>query len=284
MNNMIHLLNRHLHLFIKRPSSLFLAIVSACVILGLYFLFIKDFMIIALQDKEIITYSEQIVDCIMCAGLLVVVNATSTLSILSLYIQDKVKGIIKDFYISPTSNTSIITSYLLASILTSLFISLFCVCLIQLYFYYKYTFILSATNYLHVFSILILSSCFASLLLFALSICIQSYSAYTSIANLVSVLIGFINAVYIPIGMYPDIIVNTLNYFPLTKLTSLMRYLYTQSIFLKCEQVYTSNAVNFIQDHFGIYSTLSIETYGYVSFCCIILYIFIIILNTKNTP
>ncbi len=279
MSNTLHLINRHLHLFLKRPSSLVLSIISAAIILSLYFLFIKDFMIIVLTDYGISTHATQIVDCIMCAGLLTIINCTSILSIVNLFIQDKVKGIIKDFYISPVSNTSIILSYVFAAIIISFFISLLYVCIIHGYLYFEYGFMMHANEYLKVFCIILLISCFGSILLFICALFIESFSAFSSISNLFSVLLGFINAVYIPIGLYPTFIRDILTHFPLAQLTALLRNIYTKDIFETCDSIYPVEAISYLKVHFGINTDVSYDIYPYIIGVCSFLLILLCILH-----
>ncbi len=276
MKSLIHLVNRHIHLFRSSPFALVITCMSACIILALYFLFIKDFMIIALNDYGIKEYDAHLVDCIMFAGLLLVVNATSILSVLSIYIQDKNKGIDRDFYISPTSSTTILTSYVIASILCSLFISLLSFLCIQVYFHYAYDFHFTASQYTNILLLLSMNSSFSTILLFSIAIFIYSFSAFASISNLFSVCIGFVNGVYIPFAMYPSAIQSIFKHFPFTQLTTLMRQVFTQDILEKCAIVYPKEAILQIKEHFAI--TLNVDYDLYVSISCVLFLSFFLLL------
>lgn len=131
------LIKRHLKLFMKKPGNIFLSLLSSVVILSLYFLFIRDFTIKAVSDYGFISeINDLFVDRLMISGLLIVIGATSILSIVSIFITDKCSGILKDFYITAVSKINIIYTYIIASIIISTFITLFIYLGIELFFIY----------------------------------------------------------------------------------------------------------------------------------------------------
>ena len=99
------LIYRHLRLYLKNPANIVLSFLSSFVIISLYFLFIRDFTIKAVGDYGFISnYNELFVDRLMTSGLLIVIEATSVLSIIFIFVKDHYSGIIKDFF----SNISIL--------------------------------------------------------------------------------------------------------------------------------------------------------------------------------
>ena len=221
---MIHLVHRHLKLFLKDMSNVFLCLLSAIVILGLYALFIRDFMIDAITIMNIeLSNVHEFVDSLMSCGLIIVVGCTGALPISCRYVNDKTSGIIDDFYVSPVSRTSIFFSYHVAAFICSLFLSVFTLCIVNGFFIYQYSMIISINRWLFTFLIIFLSAIVSSNLMMLGTLFFKSSHAYSSFANLVGVILGFLAGVYIPIGYYPQTIRNILYYFPLAQTTGMLK-------------------------------------------------------------
>jgi len=119
------LIYRHIKLFLKNPFNIVLSFISSLVILSLYFLFIRDFTIKAVSDYGFIsTYNDLFVDKLMTSGLIIVIGATSVLSIMFIFVKDNQVGIIKDFLVTPLNSYQIIYSYFFASFIISMIITL----------------------------------------------------------------------------------------------------------------------------------------------------------------
>ena len=113
---MVTLVIRHLKLYLKKPTNIILSFLSSGVILSLYFLFIREFTIKAVSDYGFNSqYNELFVDRLMTSGLLIVIGATSVLSIMFIFVKDRYSGLIKDFLVTPISDWKILYSYFFAS-------------------------------------------------------------------------------------------------------------------------------------------------------------------------
>ncbi|MDD3049298.1 MAG: ABC transporter permease [Bacilli bacterium] len=250
---MLVLTHRHLKLFFKNPYAILLSLASSFVILSLYFLFIRDFMIVAIHDMQIDnSYVTQFVDELMISGLLIVINATSMLSILSIFINDKSKNIIKDFLIAPLHKVKIYYSYILACIICSMFISFFVFLCTHLCLSYYYETFYTISYCTHILIILFISSLIASHLLFLAAFFISSITSFSNIANLFGVLIGFCTGVYIPISYYPAIIRNATFLFPLSQTTSIIRQFSTQDTLSSLTKAYPNEVKDTLSSVFGI--------------------------------
>lgn len=123
---MITLIYRHLKLFLKNPANIVLSFLSSLVILSLYFLFVRDFTIKAVGDYGFVSdYNNLFVDRLMTSGLLIVIGATSVLSIIFIFVKDHYSGVVKDFLVTPVSYIKIVYSYFFAAFIVSMVITLF---------------------------------------------------------------------------------------------------------------------------------------------------------------
>lgn len=248
------LIYRHLKLFLKNPFNIILSFLSSFVIISLYFLFIRDFTIQAVSDYGFVSsYNELFVDRLMTSGLLVVVGATSVLSIVFIFVKDCCSGIIKDFLVSPISFAKIVYSYFFASFLASMIVTLVVYLGIQLFFAFTYGDINSLSIIAFSVFILFLSNIISSLLMLIVGLFIHNFTSFSTFETLYGVVIGFFTGVYIPIGYYPTIIKNIFFYFPLCQTTSLLRNVQTEVVVNKILDTYPKSQHNILYNTFGIH-------------------------------
>lgn len=276
---MITLVYRHLKLFIKNPVNIILSFLSSVVILSLYFLFIRDFTIKAVSDYGFISnYNDLFVDRLMTSGLLIVIGATSVLSIIFIFVKDNYSGIIKDFIVTSVSYIKIIYSYFIAAFIISMVITLMAYIGIELFFIIYYHYYSSINVIISSILILTLSNIIASLLILIIALGINNFTSFATFQTLYGVVIGFFTGVYIPIGYYPSIIRNIFFYFPLCQTTSLLRNINTDVITKDILKNYPVNIHNILYETFGIHLTLN-DKVIMVNFQMMMVIISIILLN-----
>jgi len=252
------LIYRHLKLFFKNPANIILSFLSSLVILSLYFLFIRDFTIKAVSDYGFISkYNELFVDKLMTSGLLIVIGATSVLSIIFIFVKDQSSGTIKDFLVTPISYIKIIYSYFWAAFIVAMIFSLLAYIGIELFFIFAYQSFSSYQTILFSFIIILCSNIISSLLILIVSLSINSFTSFSTFETLYGVVIGFFTGVYIPIGYYPSIIRNIFFYFPLCQTTSLLRNIQTNTITNTILINYPQAKHKILYETFGIHLSLN---------------------------
>lgn len=247
------LIKRHLKIFVKKPGNILLSLLSSIVILSLYFLFIRDFTIKAVSDYGFASnMNDLFVDRLMTSGLLVVIGATSILAIVSIFINDKCRGILKDFYVTSVSKINIIYTYIISSIIVSTLLTLFVYFFVELFFkvYYEY---FSITEIINSCQLIIISNIISSNLIFIIAMFINNITSFSTFETLYGVIIGFFTGVYIPIGYYPVIIKNIFFFFPLTQTTSILRQINTNQITTNILKNYQKETHNILYEIFGIH-------------------------------
>ena len=252
------LVYRHLKLFLKNPVNIILCFLSSLVIISLYFLFIRDFTIKAVSDYGFISeYNELFVDKLMTSGLLIVIGATSVLSIIFIFVKDQYSGIIKDFLVTPISYIKIVYSYFFASFIVSMIITLLVYIGIELFFVFVYDSFSSLEVILNSLVIIVCSNIIASLLILIIALWINNFTSFSTFETLYGVVIGFFTGVYIPIGYYPSIIRNIFFYFPLCQTTSLLRNIQTDTITNDILFNYPYEQHSILYETFGIHLSLN---------------------------
>lgn len=247
------LIRRHLKIFMKKPSNIFLSLLSSLVILSLYFLFIRDFTIKAVVDYGFeSSINDLFVDRLMVSGLLIVIGATSVLSIVSIFINDKCRGILKDFYITSMSRINIVYTYIISAIIISTLLTLFVYFFIELFFklYYDY---FSLTEVINSCQVIIISNVISANIIFIIAMFISNITSFSTFETLYGVIIGFFTGVYIPIGYYPNIVKDVFFFFPLTQITSVLRQINTNRITTNILVNYQGDLHCILYETFGIH-------------------------------
>lgn len=255
------LVHRHLKLFIKNPANIVLSFLSSVVILSLYFLFIRDFTIKAVSDYGFISdYNELFVDRLMTSGLLIVIGATSVLSIIFIFVKDRYSGTIKDFMVTPLSSYKIIYSYFIAAFLISMIITMIVYIGIEIFFYIAYQSVPTTIIIIKSITTLFFSNLIASLLILVIALGIKSFTSFSTFETLYGVVIGFFTGVYIPIGYYPTIVRNIFFYFPLCQTTSILRNIQTSSVVDSILENYPESQHSILYETFGVHLTFQNES------------------------
>ncbi|MEG0994896.1 MAG: ABC transporter permease [Bacilli bacterium] len=258
MKKLCILIKRHLKLYLKKPVNIVNSMISIIVILGLYFLFVREFTITAVIDYGFNSqYNSLFVDQLMVYGLLIVISTTSILPICNIFVDDKVKGIIKDFIVAPLSKLKIVYSYIFASIIVSLVFTTLSYLIINWFFINYYHLDFNFFNLINSLLIIFLSTIIASNLIFIIAIYINSNLSFSNFGNLLGVTIGFFTGVYIPIGYYPTIIRNIFFYFPLTQTTNMLRVINTNQTLNNILINYDSATHYLIKEIFGLRLTFN---------------------------
>ncbi len=249
----MRLIPRHLKMFYLDPLHWIISVISVVVILCLYFMFIRDFTLTAIEDMYIVSnYSEQFTDFLMVGGLLIVIASTTCIPISSILVKDKESNVIADFKVAPLSNFARIQSYVFASMLVSVIATMmtFFIVLVlfkSLYDYqYKLSFILQCMGYL------LLASYISALLLMVCSYFFKKMTSFAGFGNLFGVIIGFLTGVYIPIGYYPEMVQSVVFLFPLGSMTSSFRSLFVKDTMNLLCLDYPDSAKELINTIFGM--------------------------------
>lgn len=186
------LVHRHLKLFLKSPVNIILSFLSSLVIISLYFLFIREFTIKAVSDYGFISkFNELFVDKLMTSGLLIVIGATSVLSIIFIFVKDEYSGIIKDFLVSGVSYIKIIYSYFIAAFIISIVIALIVYFGIEVFFMYYYDYYNTFSVILSSVFVIIISNIIASLLILIIALFINNFTSFSTFQTLYGVVIVF---------------------------------------------------------------------------------------------
>jgi multidrug/hemolysin transport system permease protein len=155
-----------------------------------------------------------LMDSWIMAGILAVTPITTSLGILESMIIDKKYKIYKDFAASPIKRSALASGYMLSGLTISLIMSVVTLALAEFCIVINGGELLNLEAFIKVLGIIILSSCFSSLMMFTIVSFFKSTQAFSVATAVIGTLIGFLTGVYIPIGNLPGYVQTIIKVFP----------------------------------------------------------------------
>lgn len=218
------IVRRNLSLFLNNKMNIFLSFASICVVMGLYLLFLRDFVIDLVTQGGIATeMASQFADRLMLPGLLPVVGATTCFGLIQICVSDSERGIRRDYYTSPIRPSLLMLGYWIAATIVSFFFSFLALLGEQLFFGLHYDAPIGTVHLLNMTMILIVSSMINASIVLLFAKGLKSMATFSTFANLYGTLIGFLSGSYLPYHFYPDWLKKVLFFFPPGQLVCLCR-------------------------------------------------------------
>lgn len=231
MRSMLSLTRRNIRMFVRNRLNILLSFASVFIIMGIYILFLRDFMMDAVTRHGVLPELADIfTDRFMTGGLLVVVSTTTCFGMVQVFVADAASGIKRDFLVSPATPFQLTMGYLLSSTLVSSFFTCFTAVGLACFFSLHYGSVFPLSAVLQICGAVFYSGCLNSMILLCLSRFLKSTATFSTLANLYGTLIGFLAGTYLPCYFYPDWLRHLLFYFPPAQMNSILRQLFTQNM------------------------------------------------------
>jgi multidrug/hemolysin transport system permease protein len=226
MKPLISLVGRNLRIFSRDRVGVFLSMLSPLILFLLYALFLGNQQVEALGESfpgaeraEI----EAFINTWVFSGIVMITTVTTGLQAMNALVEDQVQGRFKDFLVSPVSRGNLVAGYLVSAMVISLGVTVLVFAIGQTYLSLSGQSSLSLIDVLQVLGyIALLSVTFAALTAF-LATFIPSTSGFTALATIVGTVMGFIAAIYVPMGILPDGVANVISALPFAIAAMLLR-------------------------------------------------------------
>ncbi|WP_066714222.1 hypothetical protein [Clostridium sp. Marseille-P299] len=236
MRRMKILVGRNLALFLKNKSTVLLSFISIGIVMGLYVIFLRDFIMQSVEGAGLkLSYVKEFTDRLMVSGLLIVLNTTTCFGLMQLSVADAASGIQRDFLVAPVTKFQLEVSYWVSSIFISFFFTIMTLGGAEIYFIISYGSRVSIIALMKSIGTIFFSSCMNSGLLMCIMKFIKDTTSFSTFGNLYGMMCGFLAGAYLPYTMYPKGLRNILFYFPPMQLTSIIRQLYL-SVYMEGER------------------------------------------------
>ena len=257
------LVKRNVLLYIRDRSAVFFSLLSMIIVIGLMVVFLgnmnSDNIIDVLNEYGGIrdTVADRanavyLVEMWTLAGILVVNAVTVTLMMLGLMVKDEEERKLASFYVAPVSRFKVMLGYIIAAMLVGMIMCILTLGVGGLYIGLTSGEFLSALEVCKVISLIILNVFVAACSMFLVALFVHSMSAWNGINTIIGTLIGFVGAIYLPMGMLPEGVQNVLKCFPVLHGTTMMREICTAKAIEKTFEGFPVEVVAGVKKAMGI--------------------------------
>lgn len=199
MNASLALARRNVLCYFRDRSSVVFSLMAVLIVVLLYLLFLRNMLIDSYPD---IGGIDHLMDAWVLAGILGIVPVTTSAGSLQTMVEDRVNGRMRDILVTPMSPSAIAAGYILSTFLVGLIMSVLTLVICVAY--------LAATGCpltasgIAVSAVLLVPSALSgSVIMYAITSYIGSLGAFSGFFVVMSVLIGFLAGIYMPMGTMP---------------------------------------------------------------------------------
>lgn len=223
MSDVMAFAKRNCLAYFRDKAAVFFSLLGVLIVVLLYLIFLRSMLIDSIVPKfEGISNVDHLVDAWVLSGIMGIVSVTTSAGALQIMVQDKVDGKFRDTMMTSMSPAKITAGYVLSTFLVGAIMSL-----ITLVISVVYLLITGCTvSFVGVIlSILLVipASLSSSIIIYALTAKIKSPGAFSGFFTVVSVLIGFLAGIYMPIGTMEKPMQVIGNLVPASHMASLFR-------------------------------------------------------------
>lgn len=237
---LFRLIKRNILVYIRDKASIFFSLLSMLIIIGLMVIFLGKMNADGIIDiinqygnsRDTLTdrnNAEELITLWTLSGIVVVNSITITLAMVGIMVEDEAQKRLASFYVSPVNRGIFVIGYVVAAIIMGIIMCTLTVFIGLFYIWYAYGIILT-TQIIQVFFYIILNVFFSASMVFFIVNFVHSVSAFSGLSTIIGTLVGFMAAIYLPMGMLSEKVQSVLKFFPLLHGCSLMRSIFTSEI------------------------------------------------------
>lgn len=162
------------------------------------------------------------------AGIIAVNTVTVSLTVMQTMVRDERSGQLASFYVAPVSRFKIVLGYILASWLIGSGISFVTLLIGEGYMVAQGYELHGITTIIRILLMIMLNAFVYSALGYLLALFIHSESAWGGMLTVIGTLVGFLGAIYLPLSMLSESIVELLKCLPVLHGAAMMRKVLTE--------------------------------------------------------
>ena len=199
MSAMMSLARRNVLCYFRDRASVVFSLMAVIIVVMLYLLFLRNMLVESYPDME---GMPQLIDAWVLAGILGIVPVTTSAGSLQTMVEDRAGGRIRDILITPMTSAQIAGGYIISTFIVGLVMSTITLAVCVAYLAATGC-PLSASGVIISAVLLVPSSLSGSIVVYAMTSFLRSTGAFSGFFTVVSVLIGFLAGIYMPMGTMP---------------------------------------------------------------------------------
>lgn len=234
----INLVKRNILVYARNRSNIFFSLLSMLIIIGLMAVFLGNMNVESILnllsdfgDRDVVKDKENAKSLVLLwtlAGIVMVNAITITLAMVGIMVEDEESKRLQSFYASPVNRSLLVLGYITAAFIMGVIMCTLTVLIGLGYGWILGSIALSAGSLIHIFLLILLIVFTSSSLVFFITNFVHSSSAFSGLSTIIGTLVGFLAAIYLPMGALPDSIQKVLKGLPLLHGSSLLRKEFTR--------------------------------------------------------
>lgn len=246
---MTALMKRTLKVFFRDKSAVFFSLLASLIIIGLYALFLGNNMASYMRD---LPDSRILVDRWLVAGLVSITSITTAMGAFGVMVDDKSKGIIKDFFTSPIRRWKLMGGYIFSAFVIGYIMSVITLLVAQVYILTQGGTMISLVDYLKTLLVLLLAGFSNTTMVFFFAAFFSTETAFSTASTVLGTMIGFVTGIYIPIGVLPDSVQWVIKLFPASHAVVVLRRILTEPVIASYGNAIPAEAITSMNRAMGI--------------------------------
>ncbi|MFC6177289.1 ABC transporter permease [Companilactobacillus huachuanensis] len=243
------LMYRNLKIYFSNKSGVFFSLMGALISFVLYLIFLRQNMV---SSWSSVPDTKLLLDPWLIGGTLTITAITTTLSSLSLMVQDRGKNTLSDLSLTDVSYLGIQCSYLLTAMIVGIIMQLVMYFMMGGYFMIADNSPLEMAIFPQIFGIIVLSSFIWTAFNLLLLSFVKKIDTLGKIGTIVGTASGFLAGVYIPIGMLPTTVQQFMKYTPALYNTAIYRNILMNTQLQHSFKNFPVSVLNSFKDNMGI--------------------------------
>lgn len=239
MNKTMNLVQRNFLVFFRDRAAVFFSLLSMLIVILLMVVFLGNMNVEELAEllrqygglRDTAADTERagrLIELWTIAGILIVNSVTVSFTVTGIMVNDSAANRLNSFLVTPAARLQIMLGYVVSSIIITV-----CMCMLtlagsQAFLLARGGTFFTADQIIKAFLYTVLNAGVFSLLMYLLALFVKSPGAWSGLATIIGTLIGFVGAIYLPVGMLPDGVVKILKMTPVLHGASLMRKVFTE--------------------------------------------------------
>ncbi len=241
MKEIYVLVKRNILIFVRDRASVFFSILSMLIVLMLMVVFLGNMNMDntvelleqyggvrdAALDRE---HARSLISMWTLAGVLLVNCVTVPMTVMGNMVTDETEGRLAAFYVAPVKRSKIALGYILASWMIGILLCLLTLITGEGYLLACGVEMLGASDCAVLVGMILANTFLYSAVAYLLALFIHSTGAWSGMLTVIGTLVGFVGAIYLPVGMLPEKIASVLKAFPVLHGAAMMRRVCTSKI------------------------------------------------------
>ncbi len=275
MRKYLSLTKRDCLVFVRDRAAVFFSLLTMLIILLLCGVFLKGINVnevtnllqnyCGIRDEALdLENANHLVEFWTLAGILTVNSITISLTVIGVMVNDVADNRLESFYCAPVDKKIIALAYISAATMISTAFDLLTLVLGEAYIGGTGGTLLPLQSILKIVGMIVLNALISSIVMYFVAMFVKSSSAWSGMATLVGTLVGFVGAIYLPMGNLPEKVAEVLKYTPLLHSTALMRAICCEAAMNETFSNVPTQLLTEYQNYMGITVTMKDEIVGSV--------------------